>query len=41
MWRENAEERDKIKKLKIRKGRRNVSGRGGGGGGGLCKYEAV
>jgi hypothetical protein len=24
MWRENVEERDKIKELKIRKGRRNV-----------------
>jgi hypothetical protein len=36
MWRENVEERDTIKELNIRKGRRNISG-----GGGKCKYEAV
>lgn len=34
MWRENVEERDKIKKLKMRKGRRNVRKT-------MCKYEAV
>ena len=40
MWRENVEERerDRIKKLKVRRGRRNVRlGRGGK----MCKYGVL
>ena len=34
MWRENVEETHTIKKLKMRKGRRNVRKN-------MCKYEAL